>query len=342
MHKPIAKHPSKIATFAGMLVFGVSLTTGLAYAECKSYSTGNDDTRYIEYKRTNYTICYGTSQDHLEDRNIARKWVEHALRLGREKYKVRNLERDGHDLKLTVYLPSEPTSLTGQGRVANTCCYNDRYGTLGKNGEIVRHAEVHYLTPSAWEGDALGGLGRPPAHYHAHYFTHEVVNILQRVCCREEARRRGYNVPSWIAEGMAESDGYQRTTDYNRTIGREKLANRFIDRELGNVVWGRDLNLTRTLHVSSVYWAGGFVMNYLADAYGEGIHRELLLDPIDIVLERHHSSVTDLYVDLLVHVDELRAAADDDGRGAFYWHAPNTASLDDGSPATVYTDLLPD
>ena len=285
------------------------LSGSTAYAECRPYY-GNDHTDYLEYERDRYTICYGTSREHLEDRNIARKWLDNAFKFGVEKYKITNYESSGSELKLTLYLPPEPTGATSQGTVRFACCYNDRYGTVGENGRVIQHGEVHYLTPSAWVGDTLGGLGQPPEYYHPHYITHEVVHYFQYVCCRTDARERGYRAPNWITEGMAESDGYRHTTEYSRTTGIRSLNDLFLRRELGSVVWGRNLNLQRDFIVSSVYWAGGFIMNHLAETYGDGIHREILLDDLPTVLKRHNSSTTDLFVDLLVSVREMQQDAE--------------------------------
>ena len=288
-----------------------ALSASPAYAECKPYH-GDDDTVYLEYTRSRYTICYGTTRQHLTDRNIARKWIDNAFRLGREKYKVTSYENRGHELKLTIYLPPEPTGTTRQGYVGFACCYSDRNGEVGRNGETIHHSEIHYLTPSAWVGDSLGGLGQPPEYYHPHYLTHEVMHYIQYVCCRTQARESGYKVPSWITEGMSESDGYRHTTDWSRTTGIDRLNDLFLRSHLGSVLWGRNLKLERDFVVSSVYWGGGFVMNHLAETYGDDIHRELLLDPLPAVLERHNSSVTDLFVDLVVAVRELQEASEDD------------------------------
>lgn len=307
-------------TFA--FVAAVVLASAPAYAECNPYfGGGNID--YLEYERSNYTICYGTTSQHLTDRNIVRKWVDEGFALGREKYNVTKLNAWGHDLEFTVYLPPTPTSATYQGYVQFTCCYEDRNGMQGDNGRALHHAEIHYLTPSAWQGENLGGLQTPKSEYHAHYVMHEMIHLFQHACCRQEAYEGGYDVPLWITEGMAESDGYRHTTEYGRTTAQEKLGEKFLDDELGEVMWGRSLDLERAFNVTSVYWAGGFVMNHLAETYGDAIHYELLKDEIGTVLERYESSLTDLFVDLLVLVEELEEEESEDEEledtDAAYW-----------------------
>ena len=302
------------------LMFSLAALLGVspADAECNSYY-GGTDIEYLEYVRSQYTICYGPSGDQFNDRNLVRNWVNKAFRLGREKYKVRTLESWGSELKLTIYLPPNPTSATSQGVVRFACCYHDRHGMVGKNGRTLQHAEIHYFTPSAWEGEVFGGLRRPATDYHPHYLTHEMMHLFQFVCCSQEAYQRGYNVPSWITEGMAESDGYRHTTDYNREDGVEKLNEKFVTDELRNVIWGRNLDLKRAFQVSSIYWAGGFVMNYLAETHGDAIHYELLKDDLGVVLERYNSSITDLFVDLLVLTEQLKdEKLTDDDRDATY------------------------
>ena len=291
-----------------LLAFVAVCITGwpsLAAAECKPYFGDDASIQYREYERSRYTICYGPDREHLTDLNLVRKWVDASFRLGREKYKVTTPRYRDRDLKLTIYLPPKPTAATREGVVRFACCYSDRHGTPGVNGEAVLHAEIHYLTPAAWQGHRLGGLLRPPEHYHPHYITHETMHYFQFACCRREARDRGYRAPTWITEGGAESDGYLHTTEFNRTEAVRRLGLKFVDDELGSVVWGRGLDLKRTFHVSSVWWAGGFLMNYLAETYGDAIHRELLLDGLGTVLERYTSSITDLFVDLVVLADEL-------------------------------------
>ena len=180
------------------------------------------------------------------------------------------------------------------------CCYDDREG-----GDIV-HAEIHYLTPSAWRGELLGGLGQPPEYYHPHYITHEAVHFFQYACCRTEARARGYRPPSWITEGMAESDGYRHTTEYSRSTGIEKLNKRVLEREVDSVVYGQNLLSEQALVVSSVYWAGGWVMNYLAERYGDEIHVEMLGHNLPEILSKRGTSIERTFHEMAALVRSMR------------------------------------
>ena len=76
-------------------------------------------------------------------------------------------------------------------------------------------------------------------------------------------------------------------------------------------------------------------MNHLAETYGDAIHRELLLDDIGTVLDRHHSSITDLFVDLLVLTEELKdeELEDDDPDASYSAFTPAVAPVRVEEPA---------
>lgn len=185
----------------------------LAGAQCESRADATP-VDYLEYREGRYTVCYSSA--YPDDLDFVDAWVSRAFGLGVEKYGVVTPTYGGDPFYLTVYLPGAATALTSQGLVRMACCYPDDEGTV--------HAEIHYLTPSAWEGDVLGGLGQPSEYYHPHYITHETVHFFQWACCREAARGDGYRWPTWLTEGMAESDGYRHTTEYSRTDGRREAA----------------------------------------------------------------------------------------------------------------------
>lgn len=265
-------------------------TAAVAQCESRADTTPVD---YLEYREGRYTICY--SPDYPDDLDLVDRWVSQAFDLGFEKYGVVDPTYGDAPFKLTVYLPGAATARTSQGYVAMACCYPD--------GEEV-HAEVHYLTPSAWEGSVLGGLSTPSEYYHPHYITHEVMHFFQWACCLVAARASGYSWPTWLTEGMAESDGYRHTTEYGRTTAVAKLHNRILDQEVNSVIYGRNLLEEEVLKVTSVYWAGGWVMNYLAERYGDAIHVDLLRRPLAEVLLTYGTSTGQLFDDL---VDELGA-----------------------------------
>ena len=98
-----------------------------------------------------------------------------------------------------------------------------------------------------------------------------------------------------MIEGMAEADGYLHTSEYSRTVAVEKLTERVVDRELDGVVCCEDLAGNPAIGVSSVYWAGGWVMLYLAQEFGEQIHVEMLQESPIEVLTRYESSLDSIF-----------------------------------------------
>ena len=268
-----------------VVVVGLFLASS-AFGQCLSFldSTPVD---YLEYRDGRFTVCYSAS--HPNDLEIAKIWVSRAFELGASKYGVIDPTLDGNRLELTIYLPPHDTQSTRQGLVRMACCY-------GHEGEDITHAEIHYLTPSAWVGNSLGGLQRTPEHYHAHYLIHETMHFFQLACC-------GLDAPSWVYEGMSESDGYRYSTDWNATEGVSRLTNRFVFRELKSVVCCWDLETNFTLAVGDDYWAGGWIMWYLAETYGEQIHIELLSDPLVTVLAKRNIPLIQLYADIRNYVE---------------------------------------
>jgi len=260
----------------------------VATAQCESRADVTP-VDYIEYREGRFTICY--SPDYPDDLDFVAPWVSRAFDLGAEKYRVLRPTYGGNPFYLTVYLPGAETALTSQGLVRMACCYPD--------GEGTTHAEIHYLTPAVWEGDVLGGLGQPPEYYHPHYLTHETVHFFQWACCRDDANADGYRWPTWLTEGMAESDGYRHTTEYSRTTAVALLRQRVRDHELDGAIYGENLSGDRVLAVPSVYWAGGWVMNHLADTYGDEIHLDLLRRPLADVLQAHGTTIGQLFHDLV-------------------------------------------
>ena len=276
-----------------ILVIGVvllALFPSTAWSQCKSMAT-SDSYQYLSYQTDNYTICY--SANHPEDLSYVSHWVFQAFELGKTKYKVTEPTYGETEFKLTLFFPSESNGRTSQGRVTMWCCVTEYNNDVGG----TTYAEIHYLTPSAWEGETLGGLGQIPEYYHAHYITHEVSHFFQWTY-RAEAREQGYKWLPWIFEGMSESDGYRHTTEYSSTIGISKLNNKVLNGELGSIVCCQGLDLREELSVTDVYWAGGWIMNYLAERFGDEVHIDILQRPLRTVLMERGLSLTGLFLEL--------------------------------------------
>ena len=111
--------------------FAALLAASPAYGECKSY-VGDSGIQYVEYERNRYTICHGAG--HVQDRNLVRKWVDNAFRLGREKYKVSSYQSYGHDLKLTIYLPPWRRRRRARGRCGSRAATTTGTARLARTG----------------------------------------------------------------------------------------------------------------------------------------------------------------------------------------------------------------
>ena len=105
---------------------------------------------------------------------------------------------------------------------------------------------------------------------------------------------------------MAESDGYRHTTEYSRSTGIEKLNKRVLEREVDSVVYGQNLLSEQALVVSSVYWAGGWVMNYLAERYGDEIHVEMLGHNLPEILSKRGTSIERTFHEMAALVRSMR------------------------------------
>ena len=231
-----------------------------------------------------YTICYDSR--YQNDVSVVKRWIDATLELGWQKYGVARPTRRGKDLHTTVFLPPVATGYTSQGLTRAGCCYGDY-----EDGPV--YAEIHYLTPSAWSGDRLGGLDIPVADYHPHYVMHEMSHVVQF------GFDSGWYPPTWIIEGLAEYDGFFHTTAYNRTTAIDSLI-RYVHRyERERVFCCRTLG-NSGIATSSFYYGGAVIMIFLAERFGEGIHVELLTTPLKKVLERRGTTVTKTF-------DELRA-----------------------------------
>ena len=138
-------------------------------------------------------------------------------------------------------------------------------------------------------------LRQPPEYYHPHYITHEVVHFFQWTCCRDD---REYSWPTWVIEGMAESDGYRHTSEYSRTTALIDLADKVREEEMDGLACCYNLAMEEGFVISSPYWVGGWVMNYLAEESGEEIHIELLRNKLSTVLTARGLTVEELFEDM--------------------------------------------
>ncbi len=207
-----------------------------------------------------YTIYY--VQEYEQDVKFVRTWLDQAERLMLDKY---DLQRHGYDI--SVYLPPAPTQYTNRGLATLLCCSQNT-------------GEIHYMTPSApaYGVGALGSLRLPADDYHAKTLIHEYITVGHtRVSADKPRGFRYYSAPSWFVQGLQEYDGTFHSTESNRTDGFEQLLD-YADRRLQDTFHCCHTLAfdSETFGTTSAYFGGAFLMKFLADRFGEGIHVGLL------------------------------------------------------------------
>ena len=115
-------------------------------------------------------------------------------------------------------------------------------------------------------------MGLPPDDFHAKNLIHEFTHAGQQIL---GVFRRP--VPTWVFEGLAEYEGTFNATEHNRTVGFDSLIRYAHERIpdqifLAGALGGDEFSLT----TSDVYFGGNVIMKYLADRFGEDIHRRLV------------------------------------------------------------------
>ena len=236
-----------------------------------------------------YTICY--NERYKNDVSIVKRWLDATLELGRQKYGIARPTYRGRDLYTTVFLQPVATQYAGPGVITNLCCEED--GSA--------YAEIHYLTPSVWRGDALGTLRIPARDYHPHYVMHEMSNLMHY------SLEPGSRLTSWLREGLAEYDGYFYTTAYNRTTAINSLI-RYVhkyDRE--RILCCRTLG-NPGIATTSRYRGSAVIMMFLAERFGEGIHAELFTAPLEDLLEQRGMTVAETFAELQAWFDQRARA----------------------------------
>ena len=259
------------------------ITRVSAGAECNShYDPDSSGLNWASVTYQLYTICYDSR--YQNDVAVVKRWLDATLELGWQKYGVARPTRRGKDLYTTVFLPPVATGYTSQGLVRTACCVDDGSGY---------RAEIHYLTPSAWRGYALGRLDIPVSDYHPHYVMHEMSHVVQ-LSFESESRSEP---PTWIIEGLAEYDGFFYATEYNRTTAIDSLIRYVHQRDREKIFCCLTLG-SSGISTSSVYYGGAAIMMFLAERFGEGIHVELLTTPLTEVLEQRGTTVAETFAEL--------------------------------------------
>ena len=205
------------------------------------------------------TIFY--EKGYEADRDFATTWLSRADDLMKDKYRV-----TATGYQVSFYLYPEPNENAGVG-LARTVT----------SGPI---AVIHYLAPAAmtWKSTNRTTSLRFPfdENFHAKVIISEYI-ALAHVAVQDSRTQRGgwryYMAPSWVSQGLQEYDAIFHSTEFNRTVVARRL------REFGTVNQGWFGCCQDGVPViSDVYNGGALFMWYLADRYGEDIHRRLLVN----------------------------------------------------------------
>ncbi len=268
------------------------LFSGLALAQSGQCASRFDDGLrgfdWVAMTHSHYTVCH--ARGHAEDGAFVRRWLNRTLRVARLKYGVRRpMDRSGRRLRITVFLPPQPTAYTGRGSITNLCCLWESDGSV---------AEIHYLTPSAWGRPPYGGLRYESGlHYHSHYVMHEMMNLLHQAVPGDR------DIPSWIREGLAEYDGYFHTTPWNRTVAVDRLIEYVDTREREEIYCCRSLG-GPGLGTSSTYYGSAVILTFLAETFGEASHARLFEMPLGRFLHAQGWTANRAFNALQVWFDE--------------------------------------
>jgi hypothetical protein len=212
---------------------------------------------WIQTQTPGATIFY--EKGYEADRDFAQLWLTRTEDLMKAKYAV---TATGYEVGF--YLYSAPNEHADVGHAQTV--------TSG------RIATIHYLAPSAsaWKSTNRTTSLRFPYddNFHAKVIISEYI-ALAHVAAQDARTQRGgwryYAAPSWVSQGLQEYDAIFHSTEFNRTVVAGRL------REIGaiNQDWFACCQ-DGLPEISDVYNAGALFMWYLAERFGEDIHRRLL------------------------------------------------------------------
>lgn len=277
--------------FRSILIVLFAFLPIVSSAECVSEYDNIPPNSMLEIRGFGYSICYESGYD--RDANLARHWVENVFDFGMKKYGITSMRREGKPYHITLFLPIEPTNRARRGSTSAGCCYT--------RGDTI-HAEISYLSPSSPDWTYFSGVTAWPTgnDYHGHYITHEMIHAIHWAVVDQ--------LPiDWIAEGIAEYDGYMHTTLYNRGQATKDLLEypRRKQKIRDSIYCCFSLDYDEVIGTTEPYWGGSLIMVFLAERFGEDIHRELLHHSIGEVIRRYGVDMTDLFKELREWVDTV-------------------------------------
>ena len=245
-------------------------TSAAAQGQCSAYDS---TVAWLEAPYLNYSICY--TAEYAADVAFVKRWIDHAEELMLDKYQadLRNA-RGRTRLYVNVILLPEPNDQANTGKTGFYCCQDASGRESWRSGEF---AQIPYLTPSHPDWDARptwGAMRLPPDDFHAKNLVHEFTHAGQRVIWGSVYTRP---VPQWVSEGLPEYEGMFNATEHNRTVGFDSLVRYVHDRIPDRIFLAKSLGSDQlSLTTSDVYFGGALILKYLADKFGEDIHRRLV------------------------------------------------------------------
>lgn len=193
------------------------------------------------------------------DRDFAIKWLTHAEGVMKGKYRITNT-----GFKVSIYLYPTPNEKADVG-----------HAQIDTSNSI---ATIHYLSPSAssWTSSPkkFASLGVPyDDNHHAKVLVSEYIP-LAHVAVQEQRPKGGWRYrsgPAWIHQGLQEYDAIFHSTEFNKAALAAKLRE-FGRRNVDQFICCQD----GLLNIADVYNGGALFWWYLAERFGEDIHRRLL------------------------------------------------------------------
>ncbi len=282
------------------------------------------DIDWIEKAYPNYSICY--TQEYSSDFARVSHWLAEIEDWLYAKYEVDGFYvYDASDRRVLpgnlnfVLIPVSDVN-AGVGITRLMCCFEENTGRRNNSSGTI--AWIPYLTPTSTDSrrDRTGRIicvGRScsnrtnPNQMHIKNLMHEILHAVQHsIAAKLPRNNRGEaSVYPWFEEGLAEFEGMFNTTQSNRTRGfRNLLRKSPPEDEISLSTW---MDYSQSVRVTRVYTGGNTFMKFLADRFGEDIHRELLysLDPDALLANKYDEAggVLKVFAEFKAWVEQQRA-----------------------------------
>lgn len=224
-----------------------------------------------------------------------------------------------------VLVPTSDAN-AGVGSTRLMCCFEEDTGNRNNSSGTI--AWIPYLTPTStdWRRGRDGRIlcvGRgcsnrtDPNQIHIKNLMHEALHAVQHSIAAELPRTAWgeASVYPWFEEGLAEFEGMFNTTHSNRTRGfrnllraNERTGTNRPKEEIFLSTW---MDYSQSIRVTSVYAGGNALMKFLADKFGEDIHRELLYstEPDSLLANKYDEAggVLVVFAEFRAWVEQQRA-----------------------------------